>query len=278
VIFRFGLLAILATALLAYCHGAILWPFSWLVQNHTSTLAALLVGVLGSALAARSGGRALRRWQLFWLTGLAIFWLAATGLVLFAELAALAGPIDQLAKPVSLKLAKPYAVTTTLMLGYLIVLGRAIADRNLTSLPLILMLPACLALLVLANPAGESLLWLPCLAAVGLLPWRPEPPESAHQPEDRPPWCSAPALLAEMASLQCVAWGLLLFVLTFLGELWHGGLFSALFIGFGTGFAAWLLSGLLWGLAESFLNGRLQVARLAGLVFGPQATTFSVPE
>lgn len=276
-ILRFGLLAIMATALLAYRQGAILWPFSSLVQNHTSTLIALLVGVLGSALAARAGGLASRRWQLFWLAGLAIVWLAATGWALYGELASLAGPVGKLAEPVSLKLAKPYALTTTLMLGYLVVLGRAVVGRSESSLPLVLMLPACLALLVLANPAGESLLWLPCLAASGLLPWRRERPES-HQPEDPPPWCSAPALLAEMASLQCVAWGLVLFVLSFMSELWHGGLFPALFVGFGTGFAGWLLSGLLWGLAESFRNGRLRVMWLARLVFGPQATTFSGPE
>lgn len=253
---RCGLLATLASALLALYHGS-----PWLdTPQLQCLLATSLFGLAGGAIARRT--RRLAVWQVFWLVVTVGVWVAVTSPWLVFRLEPLAG-----FPGVALAAARPYAISTTLLFGGALLLARAITAGKSTALPLLMLNPLWIALLAALNPAGEGMAWLPLLAAAGCpldLPTAQEPPDDAR-------WQVGPAELVEMSSLQCVAWGLLLAILSLSLELSRGDWLSALILSSGSGVTAWLMSGLLWGLAEALRQGRIPATRLARFVFGPAA-------
>ena len=253
---RCGLLASLASVLLAFYHGS---PWlTWLEFQGLS--AALVCGLAGRVIAVRA--RRPRAWQIFWLALVVIVWVVLTCLSLVARLA----PLDGF-PGAAITVARPYAISTTLLLGSALLLLRALRVGRSTVLPLLLLYPLWVALVTAWNPAGEGMAWLPVLVATG----SPLSLSSSDEPTAVPSWQAGPAELIEMASLQCVAWGLLLALLSFSFELAHRDWVGALVMGSGTGVMAWLLSGLIWGLAQAFRTERIPAARLARFVFGPSS-------
>ncbi len=249
---RFGLVTLAITGMLI----AYLSPRGISTENLASVVLGLLLALMGSMLSRRRGPKFENAWRHGWLSLLAVIWTVVTGMVVLRQFSGLDGfgmaTVDRL---------RPYLVSTTLLVGSLVTVGRApIPLRPALSL----MLPGWVAVLLLINPAGALMPWLAILAAAGL------PPKVVKSEVAGPPmWREAPAVLVETVSLQCVGWGLVLSVLGFVLELAHGKLFTACFVGFGTGFTAWLASGLLWGIAEHFRAGRLSLERPARLLFGP---------
>jgi hypothetical protein len=220
-----------------------------------------LLGLLGNGLTRRLPYSQRSPWIVFWLCILAAVWIGHTSQELIQKLSSLAS-----FGPVALNLIEPYAIATSLLLGLLLLLGRARGQVAGEVLPLTLLLPCLLALLVLANPGGDSLTLLPLLAATGLAPHGDEFPPSDDAIAET--WQKGPSLVVEMVSLQTVGWGLVLALTAFFTELWRQQVLSALMMGFGTGFSAWLLSGILWGLAQNLGSGRLRVVAIARFVFG----------
>ena len=246
-------MAALASALLALYHGS-----PWLTTLQLQALLATLAfGLVGGAVAGRA--RQLEVWQVFWLTLMTGAWVAVTAHALLERLGPLTG-----FPGAALTTARPYAVSTTLLIGSGLLVGRAIRAGKATTLPLLLLYPLWVALLAALNPAGEGMAWLPVLVAVGC----PLSLSPSDESAEESPWQTGPADLIEMASLQCVAWGLLLALLSFSLELAHRDWLGGLVMGSGTGVVAWLLSGLLWGLGQAFRTGRIPVTRLARFWFG----------
>lgn len=263
---RFALVACLATVLVAYVQSpaslllSFSEPFAW------SLLGLCFVGLLGGFFSFLRGEPWLFRWRLAWLSMIALLWLLCVGDLVWVELS----PVSTLG-PTVLRRLQPFAITTTLLLGYLVMLKDAAgASRGEMSLPLILLMPGFLAVMILAISQGGSLYWLPALASTGFLPWRASSPDAGDDRKGSV-WITCPAMIVELLSLQSVGWGAVLSVLGCLTEVLEGQYLTGLIMGFGTGFTAWIGSGLLWGLAESFRQGRFRVAPLVRLLFGRQA-------
>lgn len=200
-------------------------------------------------------------WKLLWLLGSAVLWVWATGVTLEDRWSALLG-----VAPAAWHALRYPAISTSLLLGGLWLVARALRASDPISDPLCLLLPAWVALTAGLNPAGDTLIWLPLLVASGV--W---PSQAADRHEQGSlPWQTALAMLIEVASLQCVAWGLAIAVLTLALEIRHDWL-AAFVVSSGAGVSAWLLSGLLWGLGEAVRQGRFPLGRWVARFFGVSA-------
>ena len=225
--------AVLASGLLAYAQGV--------------SLPSPLQAWGGAALFGLLGGwffRGRREWRLFWLCLIAAAWAA----VVLPEVVSLIRSMLGFG-PLALTLVRPFALTTSALLGYLALLGRLSWQARPEFRPLALALPLVLACLLLGNPGSAGLEWLPLVAVLGFLPW-----EQGEEVEGV--WVAAPVLALQGLAMQCVAWGLILSFLTFAAEVAAGSVGYALFMGFSTGVTAWMLSGLVWGLSLSLEGGR----------------------
>lgn len=257
--------------------GLVGWPVgclsSVLVAEGARWPLALLAGAaLGRGLAGGRGLSGHHRWLKLFLLLLGFVWLAVTGLSLLRQWEALAG-----FGPLAWKQARPYAVSSSLFVGYLTLCYQAVHHRRDHWLPLMMLAPVVMAPLLLANPAAVGMIWLPLLAAVGLAP-QTESWCGVSEEDKVASWQEGGALGLEMVSLQTVAWGALLAVTGLLIEWPANGFVSAVFVAFGTGFSAWILSGLLWGAAESLRLRRLSLHRPVRWLFGRQAVAMTPAE
>lgn len=184
-------------------------------------------------------------WTRFWLALAAFVWLSATMYDLQGQWASFIG-----LGPATLRVLLPYLVSSSLLLACWSLADRATVAGEKTGPVLIVLWPVLVALCVVFNPAHSLLLaGLPLLAAVGLSP-QAVACRIGQGPSRSWPWNEAMASVVEGAALQAVAWGAIVSVLSFFLEFVGRGALSALFVAFGTGFGAWLFSGLLWGLAQ----------------------------
>lgn len=221
--------------------------------------AALPVAVLGRIVSGRLGTRILLGWRLLWLGSIAGLWLWLTGSHL-ARSSVLVFAFTALS-PLRLP-----ALSTTLLLGGLAMVGRALRAGEREAEPMGLLLPGWVALTLALNPAAAEMTGLPLLLAAGA--WPPDIASTSRLSEQAEQWRIAPALFIEMASMQCVAWGLVMAVLSFALEIRLDWL-SALVVSSGVGVFAWLLSGLLWGFGQAVREGRIPLGRwLARMLSG----------
>lgn len=182
------------------------------------------------------GGRSPSLWRKLFGGTLAAIWLAATAGGLLQELSTL----ERLGTA-GLELVLAYLWRLSLALGLIGLVWREDDPRFL--LPYSLLAPLGFGGLLLRHPRADWLFLLPLLTALGFFP--------GTDRMIRQDWAWVGAEILEMASLQVVAWTVVLTFANPLPELAASRFFDAAMTFFGTAIFGWLFSGLLWGGAAS---------------------------
>lgn len=181
------------------------------------------------------GFKVSRVWHGIWTVCLGGFWVSITLRGLWLDRLAL-GAVGS----ASLGLLLAYFWRLSLVFGLLRVLWREREAENPT-LPVLVSL--CFATLALGHPQAVFLTAVPLLTATGYCP--------SSVPSVRLDWAKPTADILEMASLQTVAWTVVLTLLNPLAELAASRYLDATFSFFATAVSGWLFSGLLWGAAST---------------------------
>lgn len=196
-------------------------------------------GLLLAALLGRVtlGSRRPAVWRGFWTVCLGGFWVAVTLRGLWLDRLAV-GAVGS----VSLGFLLTYLWRLSLALGLLRVIW---LERDSESSTLSIIVSLCFAALSLGHPQAAFLTGLPLLTATGYCP------ALSSSSLD---WSKPMGDILEMASLQTVAWTVVLTLVNPMAELAGSRYLDATFSFFATAVSGWLFSGLLWG-AASTLGG-----------------------